>query len=65
MEGRPWLRILFILVGFALFGWQVWSMTGRGEIAAPVKESPAGPAQPLHVEVSFAEPPASFGLEYL
>ena len=23
-----------------------------GKIAAPVKESPAGPAQPLHVEVS-------------
>jgi hypothetical protein len=52
MEGRPWLRILFILVGFALFGWPVWSMTGR-ESAAPVKESPAGPAQPLHVEVSL------------
>ncbi len=38
---------------------------GPGKIVAPVKESPAGPAQPLHVEVSFAEPPALFDLEYL
>jgi hypothetical protein len=35
----------------------------RGMIADPVKESPAGPAQPLHV--SIAEPPTSFDLEYL
>ena len=65
MEGRPWLRILFILVGFALLGWPVWSITRPGQIAVPAEESPAGLAQPLHVEVSFAEPPTSFNLEDL
>jgi hypothetical protein len=40
-------------------------MTRPGQIAAPAEESSAALAQPLHVEVSFAEPPASFDLEYL
>jgi len=55
MEGRPWLRILFILAGFALLGWPVRSLARPRQIAAPVTESPAGPAQPLRVEVSFAD----------
>jgi hypothetical protein len=65
MEGRPWLRILLILIGFTLLGFPVWSSTRPGEVVIPTKEKVAAAEQPLHVQVSFAEPPASFDLEYL
>ena len=65
MEGRPWLRILLVLIGFSLLGFPVWSTTRPGDVAIPTKEKVAATERPLHVEVSFAEPPASFVLEYL
>lgn len=54
MEGRPWLRIPFILVGFSdgrSGARRAGKDRGTGEGIA------CGAAQPLHVEVSFTEPP--------
>ena len=65
MEGRPWLRILLVVLGFSLAGWPVWSATHGAPVPAPVKPAPAAPAEPLRVQVTFASPPASFELDYL
>lgn len=65
MEGRPWLRILLIVVGFSLVGWPVWGVTHHASAPAPAKPSSEAPAEPLRVRVTFASPPASFELDYL
>jgi len=65
MEGRPWLRILLIVLGFSLVGWPVWSVTRYASVPSPVKPASDAPAEPLRVQVTFASPPASFELDYL
>jgi len=65
MEGRPWLRILLIVVGFSLAGWPVWSVTRHAAVAPPASPGAVGPAHPLRVQVTFAAAPASFELDYL
>lgn len=65
MEGRPWLRILLILIGFSLLGLPVWSITHSAAAVAPVKAPAESVALPLRVEVTFVSPPTSFDLEYL
>ena len=65
MEGRPWLRILVILIGFSLLGLPVWSMTRTRGIAAPVKVETRMSTRPLRVKITFAQAPASFELKYL
>ncbi len=65
MEGRPWLRILLIVLGFSLVGWPVWGVTRYASVAPPTKPAAITPAKPLRVQVTFASPPASFELDYL
>jgi len=65
MEGRPWLRVLLIVVGFTLVGWPVWSITRHASVPSPAKPASEAPAEPLRVQVTFATPPASFELDYL
>ena len=65
MEGRPWLRILLIVLGFSLVGWPVWSVTQYASVTQPVKPAAVSPTKPLRVQVTCASPPASFELDYL
>ena len=65
MEGRPWLRILLIVLGFVLVGWPVWSVTRYTSVPSPVKPASDASAKPVRVQVTFASPPASFELDYL
>ena len=63
MDGRPWLRILVVVLGFLLLGVPVWSTTagrteGRGAPAVGKKV----PEASLHVSVVFSQPPSSFEL---
>ncbi len=65
MEGRPWVRVALLLIGFSLLGIPVWSMTRERKTSSMNAPSVvAAPAQQLHVTVSFAEPPSSFRLKY-
>ncbi|CAN5823503.1 hypothetical protein BH09VER1_BH09VER1_41490 [soil metagenome] len=64
MDGRPWLRILLVLLGFLLLGIPVWTMTRE---KAQVVMSEKAPVQTgaLRVSLTFAEAPTDFELQYL
>ncbi len=65
MEGRPWLRIWLILLGFTFLGLPVWRVTHPAAVAPPKDLREGTITFPLRVEVTFASPPTSFDLEYL
>lgn len=66
MEGRPWVRIALVLIGFSLLGIPIWSMTREKKLSpAFATVGIATPAQQVRVILSFAEPPLSFSLKYL
>lgn len=65
MEGRPWVRVALLLIGFSLLGVPVWSMTREKQVSPAVATVVvAAPAQQLRVTLSFAEPPLSFRLKH-
>lgn len=64
MEGRPWLRILLVLIGFSLLGIPVWSLT-RGKPEIKVAEKAPATAGAFRVSLTFAEAPADFTVSYL
>ena len=65
MEGRPWVRIALLLIGFSLLGVPVWSMTREKRLRPALSNVViAAPAQQLRVIITFAEPPLSFSLKY-
>lgn len=65
MEARPWLRITLIFVGFLLLSWPLWAVTHSAAVVMPVREPTTAAAESLRVEVTFAQPPLAFDLEYL
>lgn len=66
MEGRPWMRIALLLIGFSLLGVPVWSMTREKKPSLAIANVViAKPAQQLRVTLTFAEPPLSFSLKHL
>ncbi len=65
MEGRPWLRILLVLIGFSLLGGPVWIVTHAADAAAPARAPGTAPPEPLRITVTFSAPPATFDLDYL
>ena len=64
MEGRPWLRILFVLAGFLLLGIPVWTMTREKPKIVIAQKAPVI-AGALRVSLTFAEAPTDFELKYL
>jgi len=65
MEGRPWLRILLVLIGFTLLGGPVWIVTHPAEAASPIAATGAASPQSLRIAVTFTDLPQTFDLEYL
>jgi len=66
MEGRPWLRLAFVILGFAVMGYPVWMLT-HTEREIHVAVSP--PVQPkletFTFHLTFASTPQEFALSYL
>ncbi len=64
MEGRPWLRILLVLLGFLFLGVPVWTMTREKPRVVMTTKAPVQ-AGALRVSLTFAEAPTDFELKYL
>ncbi len=66
MEGRPWVRVALLLIGFSLLGIPVWSMTREKRQSSVIETVVAEVSvRPLRVTILFAEPPLSFSLKHL
>jgi hypothetical protein len=66
MEGRPWLRVALIVLGFSLLGWPVWSLTHHATVPTPVApEVKNSVPEPLRATITFATPPATCAVKAL